>query len=217
MKLQSKKNKTIKIVIIVAVAILLIGLVIGGILLFGDEPVPEQNSTDIVGISMAAFPNREYFVGYDLDPVGTKIQVLTYDMKYTRFVDHTKLSFSGFDSSAPVDEQVITVSYMGFSTTFTVKIKEIPSAEPKLQSIRLSDNFVSTYDLNWWKEYGPVFDNVDLICTYTDGSEKRVPMSANYCLSINTDISGPTTVEIPVEYSDAGVLVSTTVIVTITD
>lgn len=217
MKLQSNKKRNTIIIISVILAVVVLAAVVGLILIFGDQP-EKKNPQDIVGISLVSKPSKiTYYVGEEFDPAGTKIQVGTHDMAYSSFVEYGSLTFSGFDSSAPVEEQVITVSYKGFTTTFTVEIKEIPSADPILTSIRLSDNFVSTYTLDWWKVYGPVFDGVDLICTYSDGSEKSVPMSASYCLTINLDVNGATTVEIPVEYSDAGIIATTIITVTITN
>lgn len=217
MRLKKQNNKRIIIIAIIAVVVVL-ALVVGGIFLFsssnnGEEPKPD----DIIGIEISSRPSlTEYFVGEQFKPEGARVQVMTHDHEKSYFVDHTALSFSGFDGSK-LGEQVITVTYKGFTTTFTVSVKELPPATPTLVSIRLSDNFVSTYTLDWWTEYGPVFDGVNLICTYSDGSEKSVPMSASYCLNINTNINSATTVEIPVQYIDGGIIAETTVEITVTN
>lgn len=218
MKIQgTKRNNKTTIFIVVGVALAIL-IAVACLLLFGGTEVVQRNDTDIREITLVGYPNKmAYFVGEEFNPSGARVQLITENMEYTSFVDHEELSFSGFDSSAPAENQVITVTYKGFTATFTVTIKEIPVAEPTLVSIRLSDNFVSTYSLSWWTTYGPVFDNVELICTYSDGSEKRVPMRNMYCLEINTNVNEPTTVDIPIEYSDAGIIATTVVTVTITE
>lgn len=217
MKLQNNKKKKTIVIVSVIVAVLVVAAVAGIILSLFKGP-DQVDPKEIQSISLSTPPTKTtYYVGEPFDATGVSVQVKTNDMSYTSFVDYTNLTFSGFDSSAPAEEQVITVSYKGFTTTFTVTIKEIPSATPTLVSIKLSDNFVSTYTLDWWKEYGPVFDNVDLICTYSDGTEKRVPMSAGYCLEIDTSIDTPTTVDIPVQYIDGGIVAEMTITVTITN
>ncbi|MBQ9978162.1 MAG: bacterial Ig-like domain-containing protein [Clostridia bacterium] len=213
---KQNNNRTIIIVIVAVVAVL--ALVAGGVLIYiNSQKPPEMKPDDIIGIELSSRPSlTDYFVGEQFKPEGARIQVLTHDYEKSYFVDHTALSFSGFDGSK-LGEQVITVTYKGFTTTFTVSVKELPPATPTLVSIRLSDNFVSTYTLDWWTEYGPVFDGVNLICTYSDGSEKSVPMSATYCLNINTNINSATTVEIPVQYIDGGIIAETTVEITVTN
>lgn len=219
MKLQSKKSKTLTIVGIVVAAVVLIGLIIGAIFLFGgDGPVVEPNPTDIVGITMSGFPNREYVVDDEFDPSGAKIQVLTHDMKYTRFVDHTQLSFSGFDSTAAVDEQVITVSYRGFTTSFTVKISERPSATPVAEGIEVF-GFKDTYDKETWMFADYVVDGATLKVVYSDGSmseEIRISPEWMYGWKSNQQ---PGEIDLTIRYlhEESGTVFEKIITVTLTD
>ena len=66
----------------------------------------------------------EYYKGDALDTTGLTVTV-TYTDGTTR--DMTEgFAVSGFDSAEAVDEQTITVTYLGKSATFTVKILEKP-------------------------------------------------------------------------------------------
>ena len=174
MKLQNKKSKRLTIIGIVVAAIVLIALIVGAILLLaGGNNEDEHQPTDIINILVASYPERTYYVGEEFNPTGTKIQVLTYDMAYTSFVEYDSLTFSGFDSSVPVDGQVITVSYKGFTTTFTVDIKEPVSNTPYLVSIEATD-LKTTYPQDEWNTYGPDYNGASLLLTYSDGTTESV-------------------------------------------
>ena len=226
MKLQSQKEKNLKIILIVAIAVLLIGLVVFGVILVPDlvDKINSGNGDantkiEIQEIVISSLPDTEYLVNESFNPTGLTIQVVTGNMDTTYFVEYPDkdLTITGFDSSNVNDALMLTVSYKGFTTTFPVVIKELDKPAPTLTSIRLSDNFCDTYSLDWWTRKGPVFDGVDLICTYSDESEKRIPMDSIYCDPINYDVSGATTVELTFRYTDAGVTVSGSATITITE
>ena len=82
-----------------------------------------HGSPSIQYISLSSGPNkRTYVVGEEFDPAGVRIQVITGRNGTTQFYDHTHLTFSGFDSSEPATDQVVTVTYKGYSTSFKVQI-----------------------------------------------------------------------------------------------
>ena len=173
MKLQSNKKRNTIIIISVILAVVVLAGVVGLILIFGDQS-EKKNPQDIVGISLVSRPSQTtYYVGEEFDPAGTKIQVGTYDMAYTSFVEYDNLTFSGFDSSAPAEGQVITVSYKGFTTTFTVDIKEPLSNTPYLVSIEPKD-LNTTYPKDEWNTYGPDYNGASLLLTYSDGTTESV-------------------------------------------
>ncbi len=173
MKLRSNKTKTKKILTIVGISILAVALIVGAILIV-NSIVQENKGKQIKDIVLSGMPTKdEYYIGDEFDPTGTLIQVRTNDMKNTYFVDHTKLTFSGFDSSVVNDTVTITVSYQGFSTTFTVKVKEHEVQPPQLVSIEVKD-LKTTYSLERWNKNGPDYNNSYLLCTYSDGTTENV-------------------------------------------
>lgn len=220
MRLQSQNRKRTTIIIIVVVAVILIAaLVIGAVLLLNkpEQPAEEMKPDTILGIELSSKPrDTVYLVGAPFNPEGTKIQVLTHDQSKTYFVDYTQLSFSGFDSSS-VGEKVITVTYKGFTTTFTVTVKEVEQAAPVLTSIRMGDSFQTTYNKDYWNTFGPKLNTATLILTYSDGSEKEVYMESGFCSGIDKNITSAGTTTFTVTCVDAGIVVSTTVTVTITE
>lgn len=221
MKIVSRKKKITLIVIAALIAVVLLGAIVAIISLIPQkEPEADPAPTIYFSIDVSRFPNkREYQIGDEFDPTGIKIQVISNYADKSYFIDHTdpELKFSGFDSSEAKDQLTITVTYKEFITFFNVKINGPAQAKPKLVSIRLSDNFYSTYSLDWWKTYGPTLQNLKLICTYDDGSEKEVPLQTNWCSGINRNIEAPGTTEFNIRYSEDGVEVSTAVTVTITE
>lgn len=224
MKLKSKKNSVITISIIV-ISIVLIVAILGCILvvnyLKNFTGNSEANEDGLIGILVTALCDTNYYIGEEFDPTGLKIQVIGDSNDKSYFVDHTdpELKISGFDSST-VGEKTITVSYREFSDTFTVKIEEKPQppvSNKVLESIRLSDNFNTTYNKTDWNFFGPTLDDVKLICTFSDGTEQSVPMLYNYIQNPNLNIQSACTYDLIIQYSYANTTVSTTVPITITN
>lgn len=219
MKLQSRKTKTRTIVAIIVAVVVLVGLIIGGIILLGGgSSNDEHNPTDIVGITMSAFPKREYYVGEEFEFENTKVQVLTYDMSYTSFVEYGSLTFSGFDSSVPLEEQVITVSYKGFTTTFTVTIKETPKDTATVESFEIFD-FKTTITMSDWNEYGPIslIRGSTLKLVLSDGSfSDPVYIDPSWVWGYQK-VSQPGTFDLTIKYNNDGTLYEKVVTITITN
>lgn len=221
MKLQSNKKKKITVAIIIAVALVLIAAaIIIGLMInkfFGDR---DDGPAYVVGTVISIYPKTEYYVGEEFDPTGTLLLVSMSNDEESFTVDHTKLTFEGFDSSVPNDKLAVKVSYKEYSTTMYVKIKEAPSLQaPKLVSIRLSDNFVTAYSLGEWNFYGPAFGGINIICTYSDGSEVEVPMAKNYWANRNDmkKLDSAGTYEMIVWYVDQGIEATSSISITITE
>ncbi|MBQ8248046.1 MAG: bacterial Ig-like domain-containing protein [Lachnospiraceae bacterium] len=228
MKLVNKKQKRKQTLTIIAVAVL--ALVVIGALVFTFTKVGDiinngknpDDDTPIVyqGISLVGKPNKlEYMVGEAFDPTGIYVQVIANKQTGTYFVDENNpdLKITGFDSTVPNDALVITVTYKEFSTAFTVKIKEEPTADPTLKSIKLSDNFQTTYTLSKWNSSGPSIRGVNLILVYSDGSEIEIPMSYNYCTDIKRPLEKAGTTDFTVVYNSNGIMYTTVVTVNITN
>lgn len=218
MKLQNKRKKTLTIAVVaiaVVIAIALMALIIGGIA----KNDGEDKEVVIEKIAISVLPRTAYYVGEEFDPTGLKIQVVTAKQSDTYFIDYpnSEIKITGFDSSVANDSLVLTVSYKEFTIDFPVSIQERPSSAPVLKSVALSDNFQTTYTMKDWNRKGPNRDNVAIILTYSDGSEKRVPLLTENLLDLDRSISSPCTTQFKVRYNDNGVVVETTVTVTITN
>lgn len=226
MKLQNnnKKKKIITIVVISIVAALLIGGIVVLMLIDNIKELAGYtggNEDGLTGIAISTLCDTSYYLNEEFNPEGLKIQVLATSNEKSYFVDYTdpELKISGFDSST-IGEKTITVSYREFSDTFTVTVKEMqtpPATTTKvLTSIRLSDNFKTTYTLRKWNTSGPNFKDVYLICTFSDGSEESIPMSNNYIDPPNFRIDSPCTYELVLRYSIGGTEVTETVEIVLT-
>lgn len=219
MKLRSKKSKAPIIIGIVAGVIVLLAIIAGIVLMsLSNSSNPEnKNGEDIESISISSLPDKTiYYVGEEFDPTGAGIQVLTYDMAYTSFVGHGSLTFSGFDSSAPNDAQVITVAYQGFTTTFTVQILPAPTTPPALDKIEVQ-NFRTTYPMDEWNKYGPDVLGASVKFIYADGTEGETKSLQPSWIYGATKVSGPCTLDITIKYNHDGVLCEQVITITITE
>lgn len=222
MKLQSKKDKNKKILLIAGIAVAVIVVILLALFLLAPEGeiLGSKQDTDIVRIVVSNSPAKStYFVGETFDPTGTRIQAITHNSDYTHFVDYSELTFSGFDSSVANDEVTITVSYKGFTTTFNVKVVELPADDPVITKVEVVD-FQSTYTLDNWNTYGPSAYKAYVVFTYSDGSTygslEETPVKRNY-LSGYQKLSAPGTTELTIKYDKDGIKAETTVTITITN
>lgn len=222
MKLKSRNNnKTILIVCLAVVAALVIGAVV---FMLVSSPAEEQDGKEIVNISVDILPKLTYYVGEEFDPSGARLQVITSDSANSYFINcpNKKVTFSGFDSSKAVDSQVVTVSYEGFTTTITVKIKEVekPEDKPTLTSIEVCD-MPTTYSRDKWNEGGPIIKNAYLKLTFSDGSVvgsyAETPLLYDYIGPYDTVEEGETVTYLTITYTVRGITQSTTVTITITE
>ena len=219
MKLQSQKQKRTTAILIGVGAVVLIAAIVLAIVLL----VPNNDSGDgempltTMGINIASYPKTTYYVGEDFDTTGIKVQVVMSDQSKTYFVGASELTFSGFDNSVATDSLTITVGYKEYTATYEVKIKEKPVEAPILTGIRLDENFSTTDTLQAWNFRGPNFRDVNLICTYSDGTEKSIPMQSNYASGIQRDLTSAGTTSFTIRYSEGGIQVETTVTITITE
>lgn len=217
MKLKKRKNKTLLIALI-AVAIIMLSLVAGLIIhsTSSSNSQEEHEPYEIKDVVLSANPSKySYYVGENFDPTGVRIQVLTYDYDLSYFVDHTKLSFSGFDSSKVNDNVTITVSYKGFSTSFNVKVVPEPDPTPHIANIEIV-GFKTEYTLQEWLDGVRVLGS-KLKLNYDDGNvvEKNIQYSMIY--GYTQEVSAPCTVEITIKYNDNGELHELPVTITITE
>lgn len=215
MKLQSKRNT--KLIVAVVIIAIIIAIALAAVII---TSINNANNDEVVikKIVVSIPPRIDYYVGEKFDAANLRIQVLMTDGTFY-FVDYpnSELKITGFDSSVVNDSVLLKIAYKGFETDFTVRIQERPSAAPVLKSVALSDNFQTTYTMKDWNRKGPNRDNVAIILIYSDGSEKRVPFLTENILDLDRNITSPCTTQFKVRYNDGGVIVETTVTVTITN
>ena len=214
MKLQSKKQKSITILLIVVAVVVLIGIIIGGTVLIKNVIADNKPTYQMI---INVLPRTTYFVGEEFDSTGMRVKIAASNNKDSYYVDANKLTFSGFDSSVPNEKLTVTVHYENYSQTFTVTIKEpVTSTAPTLDSIRLSKDL--SFPLKVWNRFGPILDEVMLICTYSDGTEVEVPMDSSWCDGVVKTLDSAGTTSFVVRYTDEnGRTAETTVTVTITE
>lgn len=164
----------------------------------------------VLGIYIVDKPQTTYYVGNVFNPTDLKIQVVTdiYETNYYIFADDPDISFSGFDSSAPAEDQVVTVTYKGFSATFTVDIKA-KTEKPTLVSFEVL-NLKNTYTMSRWNQNGLSISGATLKLTYSDNSTEEIPVTWNY-VSALPKADAPGTITITITYSGIAVEVPITI------
>lgn len=193
----SYKKSKLKIFLI-SFAILLLILAISGVIIY------RNYQKQIKNISISSTPyDTEYYVGEELNTEGLSIQVLRNNNDFY-FVDASKCDISGFDSSKPVERQIITVSYKGFICTFSVSIIELPKPVPVLKSI-----YIETLPKTEYK-VGESLDTTGgvLVREYQDGSSARITLINWYVYGF--DSSTPGTYTLTVMYYENGIMAQTT-------
>ena len=218
MKLQRKGDKTKKVIIIVAIvvaAIVLVALAGLAILSMFNEEIDEKG---IDKISVYSLPSKTTnYLGEEFDPTGLKIQVITNNTDYNYFVDYEQLTCSGFDSSTVNESLTITVSYKGYSETFTVKVIERPVEIPHIVDIELV-GFKTTYTMEKWNTSGPSVIGATINRIYSDGSiVEGLPLQKKWIYGGESIVDAPGTLDITIKYNDNGTLIEKVVTITITN
>lgn len=186
----------------------------------GDAGGDNGETTDntIISIVISSKPNKtNYYVGDMADYSGLSVYVERngFDGVYVDYTDSPDdFGITGFDSSAPTDEQIITVEYKGFTESFAIKVLEIPLSKPTLTSIYLDpaplDIAKANVSLDVW--------NAKIVCVYSDGSEKSVTLLHEHLYGyenelINAQVGDVITVY--VRYTEDGYIAETSYTVTV--
>lgn len=222
MKLVSKSKKRTTAIILIAVVAVIIAAVciIAAVLIKNDDSDSTKREPQITGLNIASYPKTAYYVGETFDVSDILIQITMTEQSATYFIDSSdpELEFSGFDSSTPTEALTIYVSYKGYMTAYAISVSERQPTPPTLVSIRLPESFRTTYSSAEWEtgEY-PDFWGINLICTYSDGTEAEVPFRYDYVIGLTKEISPAGTCEFKIVYSESGVEVELPVTITITE
>ena len=217
MKLQTKNDKRknlIIVIIAVVVALALIAGIISLIVFIGNKtPV---DSTGIISIVLSSVPDKtSYYIGESFDPIGAKIEVIMKNDTGYHLVDYARLSFSGFDSTT-AGEKTITVSYKGFTTTFTVTVKERPTENPVVTDVEIV-GFQDTYTLEFWNKYGPQVSDAKVNLIYSDGSTQDGPWVQSTWVFGYTKLDAPGTTTVTIKYDTGAQIIEKVITITITN
>ena len=200
------------------IAAVVIAAIIAVIVVVNMQKTPDidknaQFNAEVKEIQIARKPDRlTYYCGMQFDPTGLSVYSLTNGGDFTKLAIE-ECTITGFDSSVAVEAQVITVTYKGFTDTFTIQIKEEPTGTPVLESISMQTLPKTEYKV---KE-GLNSDGGVILCTYSDGSTKTVDLINEYVYGFRAAyVAGVGQYDITVKYSENGVQVSTTYKITIT-
>lgn len=214
MKLVSQKKKNTIVVVSIIAAILVVALVVGAIVFLTDLFKTEEDNTPPVdlGIQISRQAKTEYVVGEKFDASNIIVQLLSTKQEGVKLLYEKDLTFSGFDSSAPCEGQVITVKYGEFVTHYTVNIREKSAQTTKtLESVKLADGFRTTYPKDWWNSYGPTIRGAKLVCTYSDGSSEEIDLLYEWCDGVNLDIQAPGETQFTIKYKGFEITVTVTI------
>ena len=172
---------------------------------------------EILDFQVSSPPHKTvYYVGEELNCDGMNLYFRNSDDKseYIYYADDPDaFVITGFDSSVPMKNQVITVSTRGFSATFSVAIIEVPLVPPILESIYLDPKPQTTYTL----EDAFRFNNAKIVAVYSDGTTKTEYLAMNHIDGFGA-IDSVGEHEIIIRYfDDNGGYAETTLTITITE
>ena len=185
--------------------------------------VPEVPDV-ITRFYISSIPNKTtYYLNQAPDYSGLSFHIISEE--YDTVIDYDdnpdEFRITGFDSSAPVERQVITVECKGFVDTFNITIKERENPAAKLVSIHFAVYPKQEYHVD--DKFS--FKDGVLVCTYSDGSTKEIPLEYGYISGISK-IKDPTKEHIllpgkhtlTIKYDkEGGVLVQTEYEITVTE
>lgn len=120
---------------------------------------------EITSISLLTMPRLDYYIGESFDKTDGMIKVNYNDGSEDNIsLDHMNVTITGFDSRDVANEQVVTISYSGVTTTIKVNIlmKQIQRLE--IVSLPSKINYFVGQKLN--------FEGLSLIAYHQLGSEE---------------------------------------------
>lgn len=184
----------------------------GGVTVDNTPSAPEKDV--LVNIQITHLPDKtSYYCGESFESAGLSVYGLTKEDHFVK-LDLFECEITGFDSSVAVTKQTITVTYKGFTDTFTINIKEAPKPVTNAVVSVVVETLPKTeYKLNEFLETtGGV-----LLCTYADGTTKRVDLDPEYVTGFRYAMKvGAGEHELTVTYTEKNVSVETTYKITIT-
>ena len=209
-----------KAIVITLIAILAVALIVATV--FAISAKVEENN-EVLSIHINTIPTNQYYVGDKPDYSGLVLGVTRRngDVDYVSYEsDPANFRFTGFDSTAPVQGQSVTVFYQGFGAKYYVNVNEVPQPAPTLSAVELETIPKTEYTL------GDILStkNGMLIRTYSDGSTKYITLVNNYVYGFKAAMSQAAMQQqrtceytLTVKYVENGILAETTYKINITN
>ena len=179
-----------------------------------DGTVPDE----IIIFYISSAPTKTlYYVGDQFDWTGLSAYIKneeTGSMYINYDADPDAFTITGFDSSAPADELVITVECRGFTDTFTIKVLEKDVGQASLVGITVNPLPVTTYKI------GDSFDTTGgyIVAEYNDGTFVNIELTMKHIFGFGSVADTPGEHQIKVKYADDhGGYAETTITITITE
>ena len=206
-KLKKPVNAKTLAAVLVAVAVVAISVVLV-VNLRDNEPVIKPFS-----LSVTQCPGKTiYYVDEIATFDGLKLS-MTLTNGVSIAVDGSECEISGFDSSEPVESQVITVTYKELQATFTITIKELSVNPPAGSYTGISFKTLpkTEYKVKEWLDpTGGV-----LLVNYDDGTVRELPLDDDNVKIYGFTSDKPGTYTLTVKYVEAGLYGETTYTITV--
>ena len=185
----------------------------------GSDNGGDEMPTVILEFHVAAPPSKTtYYVGEEIDYEGLFFYYRNSDDRSEHIYytdDPDAFTITGFDSSVPVENQVITVTFGEFSDTFTVTVMEIPVVPPTLERIYLDPMPKTEYKV------GDIFlaKGAKIILEFSNGMKEPVDLLISNLSGFGAAINTPGEHEIKVVYvdEDKGYYAETSFTITVTE
>ena len=207
-------KKRVLIIIAIILAVLVVAAAVVAIVLTVNENNQKKLNEEITNIQIVNVPHKNlYYVDEAFDATGLRVFA---NMKGGAFVEVNvdDCTITGFDSSVAAKAQKITVTYKGFTAAFDIAIKEEEPTIPMLESIIMETLPKTEYK----KGEGLYTKGGVILCTYTDGTTKKVDLINEYIYGFRVAyLGGPGEYDITVKYTEDGIQAETTYKITISE
>ncbi len=200
-----------KIILCVIIAILVVSAAVVAFMLLDTNNDTNGETT----FTIQSPPEKTtYYVGENPSWYGMKLMIVTGDGNTVTFGPES-CTITGFDSSKPAQNQIITVSYKNYSATFTISIlDDVPGDfQPSglFKSMTLKSMPKTQYKVNdWLSVKGGI-----LLLEYDDGTTKEIELT--YDMIDNFTTEKPGTYTVTVMYMEDGHRTTVTYDITVTE
>lgn len=149
----------------------------------------EVSAKAVTGIRMAANPTKmEYIVGQTFDISGAQIE-LTYNDGERTIIPVTEDMFQAPDMTT-VGEKTVTVSYGGFETEFTVKVRDKQATGIEMNTLPDQTEYLEN---KVGQEFSAEGGSVSVL--FDNGTKETVPLTEAMC-SVDLTTAGEQTVTV---------------------
>lgn len=202
-----KKPLNLKVTVAVVVSLVVVIVLILTVVI----PAIKRHGQQIKNISVLNMPDKiVYLVGEEANYDGLRVLV-TRNNGETFTIRANQCKITGFDSSTP-KQMVITVTYEGFITDFSIKVEEPPRQVPTLAGIHLDPLPKTEYKLG---EHLDTFDGV-IIREYVDGTTAKAMLLYSHVYGFD-GITKPGKYTLIVRYIENGTIAETSYEITVTE